>query len=461
MSLDVAANVARQSLVASQQQIALSGRNVAAAGDPSRSRASAVTASTIDGGVRVASVRRAEDAAVYARMVGATADAARADAVLAHLAVLAGTVGDPQDGISPAARIGDLEAALADYANAPDDPLFGKSVVERARDVADALNRSAAEVDRVRAAADSAMADGVDVVNELLVAFEEANAAVVRATVLGEDATLWLDRRDAIVAEIGESLGVTTLQRANGDMALFTDGGITLFDKTARRVEFAPTPVFSAATVGGTVIVDGLAITGPNAPMPSRSGAIVGHAYVRDTVAPTYRRQLDEMARVLTDVFVDGPGSLFVNAGPPDYAGSIAVAAAVDPTQGGSVENLRDGTGNPSGYAAYPDRLLQLGVDLTALATFDPAAELGATVTLQSFAAGSVGWVEGLRRSAADTAATERAILAGTSEALSRATGVNLDEEYAIQLEIERSYAASARLIGVVDEMFETLLGMI
>ncbi|WP_420392717.1 flagellar hook-associated protein FlgK [Acuticoccus sp.] len=458
MSLDVAANVARQALIASQQQIALSGRNIAAAGDPTRSRAIATLVTTLDGGVHVASVRRAEDSALYTRMIAATSATAGADVVLAHLAVLADTVGDPEDGVSPAARIGNLQAALADYANAPDDPLFGQTVVERARDLSDALNRAASELNLLRERADREMADGVAEVNRLLGDFDEANQAVRKRVAAGEDPTLWQDRRDAIVAEMSIHLGVSTLQRDGGDVALFTDGGITLFDQTAREVSFSRTSVYTADTMGGTVLVDGMPVTGADAPMPSRSGAIVGHARVRDDIAPTYRRQLDEIARVLVDTFEDGTGSLFTSGGAPDHAGTIKVAAGVDPAQGGSVENLRDGSGNTNGYAAYPDRLLQLGRDLDAIVSWDIEAELSGASTLRDFASGSVGWLEKVRASASDVAAKERAILSGASDALSRASGVNMDDEYAQQLAIERSFAASARLLSIIDEMFDSLL---
>ena len=57
-----------------------------------------------------------------------------------------------------------------------------------------------------------------------------------------------------------------------------------------------------------------------------------------------------------------------------------------------------------------------------------------------------------------DKATRERSILAGASDALSRSTGVNMDDEYALQLAIERNYAASARLITLIDEMFDELL---
>lgn len=458
MSLDVASNVARQALLASQQQIALSGRNVAAASDPSRSRAIAVTATTIDGGVRISSFRRAEDQALYTRMIRATSETAAADVVLAHLNILSDTVGDPEDGVSPAALIGDLQSAIADYANAPDDPLFGQTAVERARDLADALNRAASEINLLRERADREMSDGVEQMNRLLGEFDRANAAVRKATSSGDDATMAKDRRDAIVADMSRYLGVSALERDGGDMALFTDAGVTLFDKQARAVEFIRTPVYTADTMGGTVLVDGMPVTGPDAPMPSRAGAIVGHAKARDTIAPTYRLQLDEIARVLETTFADGAGSLFVTGGAPDYAGTIRVAPNVDPSQGGSVENLRDGTGNPSGFAAYPDRLLAIGETLSNINAWDVDAELSGASTLQGFASESVGWLENVRLAANTTGSKERAILSGASDALSRATGVNMDDEYAQQLAIERNFAASSKLLTIIDEMFQTLL---
>lgn len=458
MNLDVATNVARQALIASQTQIALSGRNIAAANDPTRSRVGASLTTTVDGGVRIDAIRRAEDLAVYKRMLAATAATAERDAVLTQLTVLAEAVGDPEYGTSIGAMIGELQNALADYANAPDDPLFGRTAIERAREVADKLNAAASEMLLLREAADQKIHDSVIEVNRLLEDYEEVNRDIVIGTNRGQDITMDLDRRDAIVAELATHIGVTTMARANNDQALFTDGGVTLFDHGIREVSFERTAVYTASTVGGYILVDGMPITGDSAPMPSTTGSIVGNAYIRDEVVPTFQLQMDEIARELTDIFADGIGSLFVNGGGPDYAGTIALAPDVDPLQGGVVENLRDGTGNPSGYAAYSDRLLALGEALEAITTFDADAELSAAASVLGFATESAGWVERLRQNASVEADAQAAILTQTSDALSRATGVNLDDEYAKQLQLERSFAASSRLIGIIDEMFDTLL---
>ena len=45
-----------------------------------------------------------------------------------------------------------------------------------------------------------------------------------------------------------------------------------------------------------------------------------------------------------------------------------------------------------------------------------------------------------------------------TAEALSNATGVNVDMEMSLLLDLEHSYEASARLIKAVDDMLSSLL---
>ncbi|MEM7694947.1 MAG: flagellar hook-associated protein FlgK [Pseudomonadota bacterium] len=460
MSLDTANNIARQALIASQFQINLSARNVAAAGDENRSRVSPELATTINGGVETVGVRRTENAAVFTRLINATATTAERDAVLRHLNSISQTVGDPEVETSIAARIGELQNAVADYANAPDDPLFGRTVVERGRDVANELNRITSEMLVIREETDREMFEAVEDINRQLDLFHNANTAIVSGTLRGGDVTMDLDRRDAAVKAISEHLGVTVLRRENNDMALFTDAGVTLYDKQARSVTFDRTAIYTPGAVGGEVRVDGLAVTGPNTPMASTTGSIVGNAYVRDTIAATYQLQMDEIARELTDIFDDPPGSLFTST-PPNSAGTIAINAAVDPAQGGTVEALRDGSGNAGGNAFFADRMLTVSAALDTPTTFDPATELPDNASLMTFATQSAGWLEGQRLTVEDQVLTESAILRTASDSLSRITGVNLDDEYAQQLAIERSFSASSRLIGVIDELFVELLRIV
>src|SRR3712207_1365606 len=120
MSLSVAYNTARSSLQASQSQMSVVSRNTAGASDPNYSRK--ISALVTQGGAARVVVLRATDKALLSKMLETTSDAATQKALLDGLQKLSQTLGDTELDHSPAARIGALNNALQQYANAPDSP---------------------------------------------------------------------------------------------------------------------------------------------------------------------------------------------------------------------------------------------------------------------------------------------------------------------------------------------------
>lgn len=483
MSLTTAFNTAQSSLLTTATQISTSARNVAGAGDPSASRKITVTTTTADGASRVVNITRASDTLLYERTLSATSASAGQQAILLGLGQLKLTVGDTTETTSPAAKLGVLDNALNTYANAPDNSTLATAVVTAAKDAAIGLNAATATVQQLRGTADSKIADAVSQVNDLLSQFQAQNTAVVLGSENGTDVTDALDKRDAILSLIAEKMGVTTVTRAHNDMVVYTDSGATLFETTARAVSFRSTPVFDAATTGNSVFVDGVSVSGPSAAMPVQSGEIAGLARVRDSLTVTYQNQLDEMARGLVTTFAESdqtggsaptlPGLFTSGSGTvpgtltPGLAGTIAVNAAFDSTVGGRPALLRDGANgaayvaNTTSAAAYGVRLHATVTALEAARTFDPAGQLSSGTDLATFAAGSVSWLEAQRQSASAASDSARAVLSQASNALSTITGINLDQEYAAQLELERSYQASSKLIGVIGQLYDSLFAAI
>ena len=484
MSLSVALNTARQALQTTATQIAVSGSNVANANDASRSRKIATPTTDASGAPYIGTITRATNDSLLTQYLGANSDTSASAALLDGLDRLQDTVGDTEDGTSPAAKIADLSSALQAYANAPSDSSLGQAAVSAAQSVASTLNSASQTVTDVRNDADAAMADSVDKLNSLLDQFETLNQEIVKATQTGQDATDALDQRDGLLDQISQETGISVLRRADNDMAIYTDSGVVLFDKTARQVSFTRSSSLAAGTTGNAVYVDGVPVTGANATMPISSGALAGLATLRDETAPTYQAQLDEMARGLVESFAESDQSggggtdkagLFTWSGGPSIpasgtlasgiAASIKVNSAVVPAAGGSTTKLRDGGINGAAYkyndtgaASYSDRLTGLVDSLDTARSFSTASGLDASASLSDFATASVGWLEDQRQSTSDTADYQSALLDRVSTALSNDVGVNLDDEYAQELQLEQSYQASSKLINLINSMFQTLL---
>jgi flagellar hook-associated protein 1 len=263
---------------------------------------------------------------------------------------------------------------------------------------------------------------------------------------------------------------------------------VPLFERTARPVTFDPTTVYGPNTTGNAVFIDGIQVTGAGAPMPLNSGNLVGQTTLRDDVTVNYQSQLDDLARGLIEAFAeadqsasglpDAPG-VFTYAGAtgvPTLPAMVGLAAllkinsVVDPAQGGSYDVIRDGGINggayrynpaASGDTAFSDRLYGLKDAMETDRPFNAAFGFGATSTLGGFSTASASWLQGVRQKATGDASYQNTLLAQASEALSNATDVNMDQETAHMLQLEQSYAASAKLISVIDQMMKTLLNMV
>ena len=143
----------------------------------------------------------------------------------------------------------------------------------------------------------------------------------------------------------------------------------------------------------------------------------------------------------------------------------ISINAAFDSTKGGDPKLLRDGgangaayVSNTSGGAAYSDLLLGYAQRMEQPMAFDSAAGIQASISLSNYSTETISWFEGVRQDSSRAAESKSALLSRTQEALSNATGVNIDEEMTLMLDLEHTYQASARLMRTVDDMLASLL---
>jgi flagellar hook-associated protein 1 FlgK len=498
MSLSAAFNIINSAFLSTAAQSAVISSNISNAGTPGYSREVANVLTNSYGGSDVASVTREANSALLEQVNASTSQAASEQALANGLAKLAQTVSDSatsssasgstENGNSPSAMLANLQGALATYEASPSDASAGQAVVTAASNLAASLNGGSAAVQQVREQADSDMASSVSTINSLLDQFSQVNTTIVGGLATGANVSSAEDTRDTLLTQLSQQIGISTVANANGSTSIYTDSGVTLFQDTPRTVSFTPTATLVAGANGNAVTVDGVPITGPSAPMAIQSGALAGLANLRDTVAPQYQAQLDQIAGGLINAFGESDQSttttglpslpgLFTTPGASGLpattdttglAASIEVNPAVDPSQGGDVSLLQDGGVNGSNYvynttgaAGYTGRIQEMIGAITATQSFDPSAGLGSSDSLADYANASVSWLQSKNQQASNQVDYQNSVVSQATAALSNATGVSLDAEMTNMLNIENSYTTTAKLLTTVDAMFTALLNAV
>lgn len=479
MSLSTALSIAQNSLLNTQRQLSVVSRNVASAEDPNYARRSGSLVSTAPGS-QILQIRRATNDALFRQNLSAISGYTAQQTIVAGLNRLTTSVNGVDNALSPATALGNFQNALGLYGSTPSNGTLAENAIESAKQLVRSLNDGSREIQSYRAETDAHIATAVKELNTLLSQFKQVNDEVVGGTRAGRDINDALDKRDSLLKQISDYIPISAISRSDNDVMIVTGDGTTLFETIPRHVSFMPTAGFDAATIGDGIRIDGVPIDAGMGGNTTASGSLAAMLQLRDTVATGMQLQLDEMARALIGAFAetdpDDPANvvagLFTWPGAPGIpddstvatglAALITVNALVDPSNGsGSPERLRDGinfTLNPGNNASFSDVIFSHIAAMDAPRGFMTASGGTPTMSLMDYSTDAIGWIEASRKDASNGAQNKSALMMRTMEALSNSTNVNVDEEMALLLELENSYAASARILQTIDKMLATLL---
>ncbi|MGR6432010.1 flagellar hook-associated protein FlgK [Rhizobium sp. PAMB 3174] len=481
MSLSSAINTAQSIFTNTGTQTAVVSKNIANAGNENYTRRDATVVGTIYGSQTV-TIQRASDPTMMGKVLDSISQQSGQESLLSGLESMRSVLGGDDYSLSPSAYMSTLRDSLQSYATKPNEDALAQTVVTSAQDVANSLNSATDEIQGIRTQADKDIKTAVEKLRDLLNQFQEANDAVKNASTSGSSDVDALDTRDGLLKQISEIVGVKTLTRDNGDMVLYTTDGATLFESTPREISFQQTLAYDASTTGGAVYIDGVPVKAGEGGNTSAKGSLSALIQIRDEIAPEFQSQLDETARGLISMFseVDQtgmtdnlPGLFTWDDGTvpsdgtlvPGIAARIKVNTALVTSQGGDPTLLRDGgingsdfVVNSSGGTGYSDLLDGYVTAMDDDVSFDAAAGIDTSTDILSYASNSIGWLENLRSNADGAAENKAALYQRSQEAFSNKTGVSLDEELSLLLDLEQSYKASTKLLNTVDEMMKSLL---
>lgn len=475
MSLASALNTTKSILSNTSTQTSVLSTNIQNVSNSDYNRRSTSTVTNAYSGATTVQTERTQDAALLKQTLGATSDDAGQQALLSGLESLYSTMGGDGYSLTPSTTLADLRDALQTYAATPGDATLASAAVDAATDVATSLNDSTNNVQQLREEADSSISDQVTSLNDLLAQFKQANDAVVAGTAAGTDTNDAQDTRESLLKQISGIVGVSTSIGDNNDMSLYTSTGITLFETTPRAVTFDATPAYDASSTGNPVYIDGVELPAGQSSDTTAQGSLQAQLQLRDEVLPTYQDQLDEMARGVISMFSETSGGesvpgLFttsdgsdVDYEDPTIVPGLAGLITVNQNAIDNPTTLRDGSiagdsVNTDDSSGYSDLLNSYVASFEQSQDFDPAAKIGDSATILDYSTDSVGYVEQYRSGASDASETTSAMLSRSTEAYSNSTGVNLDEELTLLLDVEQSYKAASKLMMTIDDMLGTLM---
>jgi flagellar hook-associated protein 1 FlgK len=514
MSLDLALSNARTGLQLVNRQLGQVSDNIANAGTAGFTRKTIDSQSLVTEGqgfgVRRQEAQRSVDVALQARMGSTRSELAAAQLRADLLQGVEQAHGTVVDGNSVADLIGTLQADFVALQSSPADSAAQRAVVGDAQALAQRFHLVAGAIDDTRQQAQDGLVAEVAAANAALRGVAQLTAQIIAERVEGRSTATLEDKRDALIGQLSESLPVRAAFADNGDVTLVAAGGLVLpLDRDTDAFATAAAVTGSAAWHGAGGTLPGISLAGTDVTRQLSGGQLAGGRIgalltLRDATLPGMTAELDTAAAQLAArleaqglrLFTGGDGATVPDTTLP-YAGGgalgFAAAIQVNPAVLADPALVRDGThdiaGSPAGATAFTanpaggpasfgtliqrvlafgfGREIAKGVAQPGL----PSTGLGPDGTLSSaiggpwsigdYASRLVAAQTATRADAAQAAQAAQDLLTTLQGVFNARSGVDTDTEMAALVTLQNAYAANARVVSVVQAMYDSLAAMV
>jgi flagellar hook-associated protein 1 len=503
MSLGAALSIATSSLANVSSQLSLVSHNVANADTPGYVSETATQQSeTIDGiglGVIAGPVTRDLDTALQAQAFQQDSTVAGLQTTQTALQAIDAVQGTPGQGGDIASQLGDLQDQFSTLLNDPSNQTQQQAVVSSAATLAGTINALSSAYTSQRQTAENSIVTEVGTINTTLNTIGQLNSQITLLQSGGQSTADLQNQRDEAVQQLGQLISVQTLVQPNGNMVITTAGGLSLpTNATGDALATSGANVQPGTTYPGGGI-PAITMDGTDVTAQLTGGELGANITLRDTTLPTYQAELDEFSQNLASrfsaqgltLFSDPNGNVPAGGGEPVQSGYVGFASViqVNPAVQADPSLVRDGTnaiaGSPTGAAAFTPNPVggpagfttlinnvltyTFGADVQDGVTQPPSntTGLGATgtlnapyatpTTLGNEASSLVAAQAQDSANATSQLTTEQAVQTTLNNNLSSGSGVNMDTEMSLMIQLENDYGVNAKVIAAVQSMWTTL----
>lgn len=348
--------------------------------------------------------------------------------------------------------------AFRELSNTPESIASRTMVREAAGAMTKDFKRVVTQLTDVQNDLDGQLRTLTNEVNQIAKEIASLNEKVQLVEVQGVPANDERDRRDLLIKKLSEKVDISW---AEGDfgMVAITAG------KTGLLVSGTSANEFEARTSGDSNKVDIYFKAGegktPQLMTKQISGGRMGAALeVRDQIIEDQLANVDRMAFTLAnevnDAHVEGfdrygnPGGNFFDISDQEKGAASVIA----------LDNMVSRDVGRMAISATPGAIGDNTIaNLVSSIQYKPTMDNG-TSNFDDFYKTQVGTIGTVTQRAMRSADSQKSILEQLGNIRESISGVSLDEETTRMIEFQKGYEASARLIKVADEMFDTVLNL-
>lgn len=464
MSIFGALNSATAGLRTVQANVKVVSDNIARSDDPARSRHTLSQTIDYSGFVVTAQYRRETDSALQGQVQDLIARDSGMQTRSNYLQKLGDLMGTSAGNPTLNSYAADFSNALKTLETSPESEVASYQFVQAADTFAREIQRVSQGVEDLNREMGRDLETSVDEVNRLLTQVDRINRDIVSLQTQGAAANEVADKRDALIREINEYVGVRTVERPDGRVALFTQSGLALIDSQAAQFSFD----------GGNInLSDGNKVQSVTEHLKTgKIGALFNMRRDGSAMDPPLPVSSDPSSEVIRKLRsqLDAYADMFVAKTKPGEPTSFADAYDnADPVKDGELpQHFFIGTDRFT-LAVHPSLLdNSKAVKNAAIGEMVVAMnKVGRTLTADGLTATDTSYVGAaaaitgnwmtIGKSVQDSAETTKASRDLLTERFHNTTGVNIDEEIALLQQLQTSYAASARVMQVATTMYDTL----
>jgi flagellar hook-associated protein 1 FlgK len=512
MSLAGAISSASSGLANVSAQLALVSHNVANASTPSYAVESidsqSLTAGGLGIGVLTGPAVRSVDLALQSATLQQNSTVAGLQTTQTALQSIDAISGTPGAGSDLGSLLGNLQDQFSTLLNDPANPTQQSAVVSSAATLAQGINALSNGYTTQRQTAENSIVAEVGAVNSALGTIGSLSAQIVAQQANGQSTADLENQRDAVVQGLSQVLSVNVLTQPDGNMVVTTASG-TLLPTAASPgassgASSGPLSVTGANVQPGSTYpsggISGIMLGGVDVTQQMTGGQLGANITLRDTTLPTYQAELDEFSQNMASqfaaqglsLFTDPNGNVPAGGGTPVQSGYVGFAAEiqVNPAVLADPSLVVDGNisvaGSPTGAAAFTPNPAGGPAGFTTLITnvlnytFGADAQPGvpqpvanttglgadgtltapfaAPATLSDFAAAVTGAEANDSANTTSQLGTEQAVQTTLAKQLTSQTGVNIDQQMSLMIQLQNAYGANAKVISAVQNMFADLL---